>query len=156
MSNADAHLDNLLETGFDNTKSLDRAFAVTRNPEPPKARAGRELTICHESELPDGGRKIVQDGKRTLGVFRIAGRLHALLNFCPHMGAPLCEGSIHGTHAPSQVGEFDPVLSDQVIRCPWHGWEFDMATGKGLYDAKGRIPVFPVTTRDDGMIIVTV
>ncbi len=134
---------------------LDHAFRAVAEARPPRARTGKRLTVCAASEIPIGGRRIVQDGALSIGVFNIAGQFFAIKNVCPHYGAELCRGSIHATHAPSEVHEFNPVLHDRVIRCPWHGWEFDIVSGKGLYDHNSRVATYVVEIDDQGDVVIT-
>lgn len=90
--------------------------------------------ICLLDELRPGQRKIVQIGKRSIGVFNIHGELHAVKNVCPHQGAELCRGSVGGTMLPSNTpGEYNYALDGQVLRCPWHFWEFDITTGEMIF-----------------------
>ena len=137
-------------------KAIDFAFKIVERAQPPKARSGRRLTVCAASEIPIGGRRIVEDSAAgvAIGVFNIAGRLFAVKNVCPHQGAPLCQGTIHATHRPSDVHTFDPALADRILRCPWHGWEFDIITGKGLYDRDSRVATYPVEIDEKGDVIV--
>ncbi len=90
--------------------------------------------VCSESELQPGGRKIIQVGRRSIGVFNVHGTYHALLNVCPHQLAPLCEGRICGYSPPSEVGEYRFEREGEIIRCPWHGWEFDITTGRSIFN----------------------
>ena len=41
------------------------------------------------------------------------------------MGASMCAGSLCGTFVASAPHEMVYGRHDRVIRCPWHGWEFD-------------------------------
>jgi len=102
-------------------------------------------TVCRMDELPPGQRKIVQIGKKSIGVFNVAGEYFALLNVCPHQMAPLCEGRICGYSPPSEVGEFKWEREGEIIRCPWHGWEFDIKTGKSIFNPhRVRTASYPV------------
>jgi 3-phenylpropionate/trans-cinnamate dioxygenase ferredoxin subunit len=135
-------------------KALDFAFQLAEQAKPPKARTDRAITVCKASEIPIGGRRIVQDGNISIGVFNIKGQFYAIRNVCPHQGAPLCLGKIHTTYRPSNPQEFEPTLEDRVIRCPWHGWEFDIVSGKGLFDRKSRIATYEVRTDEDDNLVV--
>lgn len=131
------------------------AFDVVKaGAQPDASSKSRRMIVCHQDELPAGSNRIVTDGKWSAGVYNIAGKLHAIRNVCPHAGAPLCKGTVHGTHAPTDVGEFDPVYVGRILRCPWHGWEFDIITGKALYDRKSRVATYPVIVDEKGMIVV--
>ena len=85
------------------------------------------------SEIPPGGRKIVDVGHRSIGVFNVDGDFFALLNRCPHQGAPLCLGIISGTMLPTEPGHYAYGLHGRVLRCPWHGWEFDITTSEMIF-----------------------
>jgi nitrite reductase (NADH) small subunit len=135
---------------------LDRAFAIADTATVPKARQGRRWTLCHTDEIAPGERRIFELGSLSIGVFNLGGKFYAIKNVCPHIGAPLCRRSIHGTHRPGDINQFDPALHGRVLRCPWHGWEFDIITGKGLYDAQGRVATYPTETTPEGQLVVTV
>lgn len=136
-------------------KTIDAAFQAVFNSRPPVWRTGTRVTVCPHAELPPGQRRIVEDGTGlSIDVFNVGGKLYALRNVCPHNGAPLCRGSLHGTYAPSEVHQFTPALEGRVLRCPWHGWEFDLATGKGLYDANAKVAAYAVEVDAQGMVVV--
>ena len=141
--------------GMEN-RAIDFAFKIAFESQPPKARAGKRVTVCAASELPPGQRRIVEVPPHSIGVFNINGTYHAIRNVCPHYGAPLCQGSVHATHRPAEVHQFEPALHGRVLRCPWHGWEFDIPTGKGLYDKNSRVMTFPVEVDAKGDVVVTV
>ncbi|HRJ41658.1 MAG: Rieske (2Fe-2S) protein [Caldilineaceae bacterium] len=102
--------------------------------------------ICRVSELPPGERKIVEAGKRTIGVFNIRGEYFAIRNQCPHQNAPLCKGIVTGTTLPSQPGEYIWAKDGEIIRCPWHGWEFDITNGRSIFNPhKMRVKSYEVT-----------
>jgi 3-phenylpropionate/trans-cinnamate dioxygenase ferredoxin subunit len=60
------------------------------------------------------------------------GRWYALKNTCPHQGGPICMGEVHGTFLPSRPGEYVYGYEYGLIKCPYHGWEFDLETGQPL------------------------
>ena len=90
--------------------------------------------ICTAGDIPIGKRKIVTVGKRSIGIFNVHGSLYAVKNTCPHQGAELCRGSVGGTMLPaSGPGEYNYAMDGQVLRCPWHFWEFDITTGEMIF-----------------------
>ncbi len=96
-------------------------------------------------EIPPGTRKIVEVGGRSIGVFNVAGEFYALRNRCPHQGGPLCEGRFSGLIEADRPGEYRYSRPGEILRCPWHGWEFDVKTGQSWYDpAKTRVRRYPV------------
>jgi nitrite reductase (NADH) small subunit len=58
---------------------------------------------------------------------------YAVKNTCPHHGAPLCLGTTAGTWLPSAPGEYAFGLENRVIRCPYHGYEYDLETGRAVF-----------------------
>jgi 3-phenylpropionate/trans-cinnamate dioxygenase ferredoxin subunit len=123
------------------------------------------------ADLPPGQRQIIELEGRSIGVFNVHGRFYALRNSCPHQAAPLCLGAIKGMAMPSQPGEYIWAREGEIIRCPWHGWEFDITTGKSIFNPhRVRVAVYEVTveapdveqvetypvTVDDGLVVVHV
>ena len=133
-------------------KPIETAFEVATASR--RAETGNRESLCvgPQTDIAEGGVKIVEHGAISIGVFRVGGEFYALRNQCPHQGAPLCLGKLHTTHAPAAVGEFQPALPGRVLRCPWHGWEFDIVTGKGLYDARGRVKTYATRLDDQGVL----
>lgn len=94
----------------------------------------RRFEVCPASELPPGERTIVEADGLSIGVFNVGGEFHALANVCPHQLAPLCEGRVTGTTSATEPGEYDWERDGRIVRCPWHGWEFDVATGESVFN----------------------
>jgi len=72
--------------------------------------------VCRASEIPEGGRKVVEVGDRVIGLFRVQGQFWAIDDLCTHDGGPLAEGALEGW----------------AIVCPRHGARFDLRTGQAL------------------------
>jgi nitrite reductase (NADH) small subunit len=94
---------------------------------------GRHI-VCTVGELPQGERKIGIFEGRSVGVFNIKGKYYALKNSCPHQQANLCDGKLMGVMLPSKPGEYVYGRDGEILRCPWHGWEFDITNGKSVFD----------------------
>ena len=106
----------------------------------------RAYRVAYVSELPPGERKIVELEGRSIGVFNVDGRFYAIRNACPHQGAPLCLGRLSGTAVASEPGKYEWGLEGRVIRCPWHGWEFDVTTGLSVFNPhRTRVRNYRVT-----------
>ena len=86
--------------------------------------------VAEANEIPPGGRKIVDLDGISVGVFHIDGSYFALLNWCPHQGARLCEGKLWSSLESSVPGEYTTSRQDEIIACIYHGWEFDLRTGQ--------------------------
>jgi nitrite reductase (NADH) small subunit len=118
--------------------------------------AGTRHVVCPADELTLGTRRIVEIEGRSIGVFNVGGTLYAILNRCPHRGAPLCRGTVGGTMLPSDPHMYIYGLEDRLLRCPWHGWEIDLATGRPLFDPdRAKVRTFPVTVQN-GQVVVEI
>ncbi len=111
----------------------------------------RKLTVCPVSDLPPGTRRIAETGDGiSIGVFNIDGTLYALRNICPHRKAPLCKGQLTGRVTSDGPGHWQMSEPSDVLRCPWHGWEFDIRTGRSVFNPhKLRVMAYDVTVERD-------
>ena len=92
--------------------------------------------VAPATEIPPGGRRLIEaDGKRIV-VFNLAGEFFALADRCPHQGGSLCDGVVSGHVTSSGPGDYRYERRGEMIRCPWHYWEFDIRTGKSWFDPK--------------------
>ena len=91
--------------------------------------------VCPVGELPAGERRIVTIGGRSIGVFRVGDRFYGIRNRCPHQGGPLCLGRVLGDAVAEVPGEAQMSTSVLLLACPWHGWEYDLATGQSFMGA---------------------
>ena len=90
--------------------------------------------VAAVAEIPPGGRKLVTVRGRPIAVFNLGGEFFGLLNRCPHQGGALCEGVLTGLVEASEPGEYRYSRAGEILRCPWHGWEFDIRTGESKTD----------------------
>lgn len=107
------------------------------------------IKVADVAELAPNKPKLIDHGGKQVGLYLINGQPYAILNYCPHFGAPLCLGSVTGAVSSTGPGEQDYDHGRHVIRCPWHRWEFDMDTGAALTPIKHRIRIFPSEVRDE-------
>jgi nitrite reductase/ring-hydroxylating ferredoxin subunit len=115
--------------------------------------------VATVAEIPPGSRKIVEVAGRSIGIFNVGGAFFALRNRCPHQGGPLCTGTLWGSVTASVPGEYQYTRPGEIVRCPWHGWEFDVRTGQSWVDpARLRVRRYEVSveldpvTRDAGPV----
>jgi nitrite reductase/ring-hydroxylating ferredoxin subunit len=86
--------------------------------------------VATVDDIPPGQRKLVNVEGRDIGIFNVGGEYFAVGNRCPHEGASLCKGRIVGLVESSEPGSYQFSRRGELLRCPWHGWEFDLRTGK--------------------------
>jgi 3-phenylpropionate/trans-cinnamate dioxygenase ferredoxin subunit len=98
------------------------------------------------SELPPGTRHRAQVGGRGIAVFNVEGRYYALRDICPHRGAQLSAGTVVGSLTGRFAGDYRYDETRMLVKCPWHGWEFDLATGQSWCEPeRERVRPYPVT-----------
>src|SRR6266567_7920355 len=87
------------------------------------------------AELEQRSFKVVTIEDRHILLLRADGQLRALDSRCPHMGYPLSQGTVR----------------DGVLRCHWHHWRFDLASGGCFTEGGDDVAVFPLLIRDDAV-----
>lgn len=93
--------------------------------------------VAEPGDLPEGRVRTVTVDRRSLALSRCGGQYGALDNRCPHQGGPLGEGSIeHG-----------------LLRCPWHGYDYDPITGQPPEGFSDSTACFDVEERADGVFV---
>jgi 3-phenylpropionate/trans-cinnamate dioxygenase ferredoxin subunit len=102
------------------------------------------VTLGPAAEAP----VVARVGGREVGVVvdPADGRAYGLRNRCPHHGAPLCLGRIRDREGGAP-GSYE-LSGRRVLRCPWHGWEFDLETGECLDEPSLRVAVYPAEVAD--------
>lgn len=113
-----------------------------------------KYVVAPAADVPPGERKIVDVAGRSVGVFNVGGEFFALRNRCPHQGGPVCTGRVAGFLDSSEPGEYRYSRPGEVLRCPWHGWEFDIRNGQSWYDpVRPRVGRFPVSVEPGTAIL---
>ena len=74
------------------------------------------VKIANVNDVRQGQGKTISVNGVEIALFNIDGNFYAIDNTCPHRGGPLGEG----------------MLDDGIVTCPWHGWKFNVATGKNV------------------------
>ncbi len=104
---------------------------------PPPIRFAR---VARVSDVPAGTMKTVSVDGRDVLVLNVEGQVYALDNQCPHQGGPLGRGR----------------LEERTVICPWHGWRWDVKSGRAIWpDGGWRAACYPVAIQD-GEILVRV
>jgi 3-phenylpropionate/trans-cinnamate dioxygenase ferredoxin subunit len=90
--------------------------------------------VAKVSDLPPGTRRLVTVRGRPIVIFNVNGKMLGMLNRCPHQGGSLCHGIVTGLVEGKRAGDFHLSRAGEIVRCPWHGWEFDIRTGQSYCD----------------------
>jgi nitrite reductase/ring-hydroxylating ferredoxin subunit len=95
------------------------------------------LKMATLDELPPGSSKEVEHGGRIYALFNVDGVISVLDGICPHQGGPLAEGTVEGT----------------VVTCPWHGWQFDVRSGKTPLGSRVKQSVYEVKVEGQDVLV---
>lgn len=110
--------------------------------------------VARASEIPPGARKLVRLDGRGVVVFNVKGEFFALSDQCPHKGASLSGGKMTGLVESGGPGEYTYTRVGEIVRCPWHGWEFDVRTGRSYCDPRRmRLMQFNVTVEPGAKVV---
>ena len=119
-----------------------------------------EILVCDAGSMADGATRLVYQGNLEIGVIHQAGKYYAYRNYCPHQGGPACEGlkmpavrTLIDDKGLYVGQDFDK--SDMRIVCPWHGYEFHLADGVNVCDARLKLKKYEVIERDGRMYVQT-
>ena len=97
------------------------------------------VTVAPATDFAEGKGKAFKVEGKEVAVFRIGEEFHVISNACPHYGAQLCEGFVR----------------NGTVLCPWHGWQFDIKTGKGMTMVGRDVKSFEVKVEDGQVKVAT-
>jgi nitrite reductase/ring-hydroxylating ferredoxin subunit len=95
------------------------------------------VRVASVVDVPPGAGKVVHAGGKALALFNVDGTFYALDNTCLHRGGPVGEGDLDGV----------------VVTCPWHGFQYDVTTGKNVFDPEVGLQTFPVRVAGDDVLV---
>jgi nitrite reductase (NADH) small subunit len=93
--------------------------------------------VAAVNDVPPGESRELTAGGRVVALFNVAGTFYALDGICPHAGGPLGEGTLCGA----------------VVTCPWHGWQFDVTTGRHALTPQITQPSLPVKVEGSDILV---
>jgi nitrite reductase/ring-hydroxylating ferredoxin subunit len=109
--------------------------------------------LIRADELQPGSLQSVAVGGQQIVVIRTDdGELFALRDLCPHRGARLSHGYVGSMMGAATIGEYK-LESTLVLRCPWHGYEFDLASGRCPADPRRRVRSYKVEVEEGFLTI---
>jgi nitrite reductase/ring-hydroxylating ferredoxin subunit len=106
------------------------------------------------ADFPEGRATVITVDRRALGLIRWHDKVFALRSVCPHQSGPLCEGPVR-PYLDADLPSSNVAIDDDrpVIACPWHGWEFDVQTGRLVTGGPERVRTFPVEIREERVLL---
>jgi nitrite reductase/ring-hydroxylating ferredoxin subunit len=110
--------------------------------------------VCDAADLEPGGMVAATLGPMPIVVIRSSdGSLHSMLDKCLHQGGRLSRGRLLTATGGASPGDYREEDGRTIVKCPWHGYEYDIRTGCTLFDEERRLRVFTVV-EEDGQIVV--
>lgn len=111
--------------------------------------------IAETAEFETDGDRVIREIEGVeIAVFRIEGDYHAIANYCIHQAGPLCDGELTGRVTVDKSDwswKYDDT--ERYVLCPWHGWLFDVTTGKNVDVERYAVPTYNVEVRDGEIFI---
>ena len=111
------------------------------------------VAVAKLEECKPGKAHIVNVNGREIGIIHEGDQYYAILNHCPHSGAPVCRGRVEGRVVRDESGSITYDHGARTLRCPWHHWEFDLASGRALVPIRERLKVYPVRVENDTVYV---
>ena len=104
------------------------------------SRMSKRVAVAKVTEFEDGSCKAVAVNDERVAVFRVGNAFYAIEDRCSHADVPLSEGWIDA--------------EKNCVSCPWHGAQFDLATGAAL-NLPAVLPVkaFEVAVEGDSVVV---
>jgi 3-phenylpropionate/trans-cinnamate dioxygenase ferredoxin subunit len=110
--------------------------------------------VAKADEVAPGERKLVNVKGRDIGIFNVNGAFYALANKCPHAGGSLCEGTIIALVLSERPGHYSLARHGEFLRCPWHGWEFEISSGQSWCDPQNlRVRQFNISVESGETLV---
>jgi nitrite reductase/ring-hydroxylating ferredoxin subunit len=117
-----------------------------------EARAERAVVLA-AADLPSGARAAVEAFDTTIALFNVGEAVYALENRCAHHGGPLCHGRVTALLLPSEPGTYRLDADRPVVVCPWHGWEYDLASGRTIFDPRIFVRAFEARIEGESVAV---
>jgi nitrite reductase/ring-hydroxylating ferredoxin subunit len=118
----------------------------------------QEIFASELDEIPDKGRKLIKYNEKEIGIFRLDGKVFAWENRCAHQGGPVCQGRLFPkvlqTLGENQTTENMRYSDDELhIVCPWHGYEYNVRTGRNSGHPNLRLRQVETVVRDGSVYV---
>jgi nitrite reductase (NADH) small subunit/3-phenylpropionate/trans-cinnamate dioxygenase ferredoxin subunit len=95
------------------------------------------VRVAKASEVVPGSIREVQLEGKSIALANVGGSFYAVSNTCLHRGGPLGQGTLEG----------------KVVTCPWHGWQFDVTTGKAVMNPNTGVACYSAEVRNEEVFV---
>jgi nitrite reductase (NADH) small subunit len=130
----------LLTEGY--TPQIEERIFTTEFAEGTEKRKKKEIEMgfaraAKTGDVPPGTIREFQVEGKAVALANVDGQFHAINNVCLHRGGPLADGPLEGP----------------VVTCPWHGWQYDVRTGKVTQNPTVGVECYLVEVRGDEIFV---
>lgn len=111
--------------------------------------------VCKKEDLKPGQMKVVYISKKkpVLVTCNNNHEYHAIFDICPHQGARLSKGKLTWKTVSNDPCKYDIANDGEIVRCPWHSFDYDVKTGQSIVDTKMKIKQFKVVLEDGNVMV---
>ncbi len=95
------------------------------------------IRTAKTAEIPSGTIREFQVDGRAIALANVGGKFYAINNTCLHRGGPIGQGPLQGN----------------VVTCPWHGWQYDVISGKVNQNPAVGVDCYPVEVRGEDIFV---
>src|SRR3989344_7594575 len=95
------------------------------------------IKVCLKDEIGNGNGKVVDINGLSIAILNDNEKFFAISNTCAHMQGPIGEGSC-------QEGK---------VTCPWHGWTYDLKTGKNTFNEDIKLETYEVKIKGEDVLV---
>ena len=95
------------------------------------------VRVVGAGEIAVGTIREVDVNGKALAIANVGGQFHAIDNTCLHRGGPLGDGPLEG----------------KIVTCPWHGWQYDVSTGKVSQNPAVGVACYAVELRGGDVFV---
>lgn len=95
------------------------------------------VKVASKDDLAPGQCMVAEANDKVIALYNVDGTFYATDNTCLHQGGPLGEGALDGT----------------TITCPWHAWQWDVTSGKSVFNPSMGVACYPVKVEGQSVLV---
>lgn len=95
------------------------------------------VKVANTNDVPQGKAKVVTAKGTAIALYNVAGKFYATQNNCLHRGGPLGDGQ----------------LNNEVVTCPWHGWQYDVTSGQNKVMPQVKLKVYRTEVKGEEVYV---
>ncbi|HEV2299012.1 MAG TPA: Rieske 2Fe-2S domain-containing protein [Candidatus Acidoferrales bacterium] len=95
------------------------------------------LRATSKADIPPGQIREIRLNGTSVAIANLDGKFFAINSVCLHHGGPLGDGELEGN----------------VVTCPWHGWQYDVTTGKLVQQPTDGVQCYAVELRGEDVFV---